>query len=141
MVKISKNFDLNEFIHSDTAQRLKIDNRPGVAVVDNIKWLVEAIMQPVRDKFGVVIVTSGFRCATLNKVVGGQPNSQHLMGQACDFIVRNAKPKDVFDYIKNNLDYDQLLFEYDSKGNRWIHVSHRHDGKNRKHAIFNYKSS
>lgn len=141
MVKISKNFDLNEFIHSDTAQRLKIDNRPSVAIIDNIKWLVEAIMQPVRDKFGVVIVTSGFRCATLNKAVGGQSNSQHLIGQACDFIVRNAKPKDVFDYIRDNLDYDQLLFEYDSKGNRWIHVSHRHDGKNRKYAVFNYKSS
>lgn len=142
MVKLSENFTLNEFLKSETAERLEIDNRPSVKVIDNLKWLTLAIMQPVRTHFGsIVIITSGFRCAMLNKAVGGQPSSQHLMGQACDFIMPNVNPKIVFDYIKNNLDFDQLLFEYDKKGNRWIHVSHRHDGKNRRHAIFNYKSS
>lgn len=141
MVKLSENFSLNEFLYSDTAKKKGIDNRPCVQVIDNLKWLAIDIMQPVRNKFGMVLITSGFRCATLNKAVGGQPNSQHLYGQACDFIVPQASPKTVFDYIKNNLDFDQLLFEYDSKGSRWMHVSHRHDGKNRHQAFYNYKSS
>lgn len=142
MVRLSENFGLNEFLYSDTANRLGIDNRPSVLVIDNLKYLVLNIMQPTRSHFDKpILITSGFRCAMLNKAVGGKPSSQHLMGQACDFIMPNVSPKLVFEYIKNNLDFDQLLFEYDNHGNRWIHVSHRKDGKNRKHAIFNYKSS
>lgn len=75
----------------------------------------------------------------MNKRIGGAANSQHLYGQAADFIVPQKDLKEVFKFIKAKLPYDQLLYEY-NKTDRWIHVSYRTDGKNRKQAIDNYKA-
>lgn len=142
MVRLSENFTLEELTYSDTARRLKIENRPGVKSVENLKQLVNNVLQPLRTWLGSpVLITSGYRSAMLNKKVGGVAQSQHQFGCAADFIVPNKSPKVIFDFIKNHLDFDQLLFEYDSKGNRWIHVSYNPDGNNRKQAIYNYKSS
>lgn len=97
-------------------------------------------MQPLRNNLGCpIVITSGFRCAVLNKRVGGASNSQHLYGQAADLIVPQKNLKDVFNYIKSHLPYDQLLYEY-NKTDKWIHVSYRADGHNRKQAIDNYKA-
>ena len=138
-MNLSQNFTLNELVYSVTAEVNRIDNRPNVKVVANLKALCENVLQPLRDSLGCpVIVSSGFRCAELNNKVGGRPNSEHLLGEAADFVVPQRKLKDVFNYIKAHLPYDQLLFEYDSSGNRWIHVSYRADGKNRRQAIDNY---
>ena len=138
-MKLTTNFTLNELVYSVTAEANKIDNRPNVKVVANLKALCENVLQPLRDYLGCpVIVSSGFRCAELNKKVGGRPNSQHLLGEAADFVVPQRNLKDAFNYIKGHLKYDQLLFEYDLSGNRWIHVSYRADGKNRRQAIDNY---
>ncbi len=140
-MKLTSNFTLNELVYSVTAEANKIDNRPNVKVVANLKALCENVLQPLRDYLGCpFIVSSGFRCAELNKKVGGRSNSQHLLGEAADFVVPQRNLKDVFNYIKGHLKYDQLLFEYDSSGNRWIHVSYRADGKNRRQAIDNYKA-
>lgn len=140
-MKLTQNFTLNELVYSVTAEANKIDNRPNVKVVANLKALCENVLQPLRDNLGcAVIISSGFRCAELNKKVGGRPNSQHLLGEAADFVVPQRNLKDVFNYIKAHLPYDQLLFEYNPSGDRWIHVSYRADGKNRRQAIDNYKA-
>lgn len=138
-MNLTENFTLNELVYSATAEKNKIDNRPSVQVIANLKSLCENVLQPLRNALGCpIVITSGFRCAVLNKKVGGQSNSQHLMGQAADLIVPRKDLKDVFNYIKSHLNYDQLLYEY-SKTDKWIHVSFRNDGHNRKQAIDNYK--
>lgn len=139
-MNLTKNFTIHELTYSPTAEANKIDNRPSVQVIANLKALCENVLQPLREYLNApVIVSSGFRCAQLNKKVGGRPNSQHCVGMACDFVVPQRNLKDVFKYIKNNLPYDQLLYEYNST-DKWIHVSYRSDGRNRKEAIDNYKA-
>ena len=138
-MNLSQNFTLQELIYSDTANAYKINNTPSEPVINNLKALCLNVLQPLRNALGCpIIISSGFRCAELNKKVGGRPNSQHLLGEAADFVVPQRNLKDVFNYIKGHLKYDQLLFEYDLSGNRWIHVSYRTDGKNRRQAIDNY---
>ena len=140
-MKLTDNFTLNELVYSVTAEANKIDNRPNVKVIANLQKLCENVLQPLRDYLGCpVIVTSGFRCAELNKKIGGNPNSHHLMGYAADFVVPQRNLKDVFNWMKSNLPYDQLLFEYNSSGDRWIHVSYVKDSLNRRMAIDNYKA-
>ena len=139
MVRLSKNFDSNEFTYSVTAHANKINNAPSIEILNNIKALCENVLQPLRDHLGCAVkITSGYRCKALNTKVGGHPNSQHLTGNAADFIVPSKNLKEVFNYIKDNLVYDQLLYEYDSKGSVWIHVSFV---RNRMQAIDNYKAS
>ena len=140
-MKLTDNFTLNELVYSVTAEANKIDNRPNVKVIANLQKLCENVLQPLRDYLGCpVIVTSGFRCAELNKKIGGKPNSHHLMGYAADFVVPQRNLKDVFNWMKSNLPYDQLLFEYNSSGDIWIHVSYIKDSLNRRMAIDNYKA-
>ena len=139
-MKLTQNFTLNELIYSATAEANKIDNRPSVPVISNLRALCTNVLQPLRDALGCpIVITSGFRCAELNKRIGGAANSGHLYGQAADFIVPQKNLKDVFNYIKSHLPYDQLLYEY-NKTDKWIHVSYRNDGHNRKQAIDNYKA-
>lgn len=139
MVKLSKNFDSNEFIYSVTAQANRINNAPSIEVMNNLKALCENVLQPLRDYLNSPVkITSGYRCKELNTKVGGKSNSQHLTGNAADLITPYKNLKDVFNYIKNNLVYDQLLYEYNSIGDIWVHVSYV---RNRMQAIDNYKSS
>lgn len=141
-MRLTDNFTLNELVYSVTAEANKIDNRPNVKVIANLQKLCENVLQPLRNHLGCpVIVTSGFRCAELNKKIGGRPNSQHLMGRAADFVVPQRNLKDVFNWMKDNLPYDQLLFEYNSSGDIWIHVSYVKDSLNRHQAIDNYKQT
>lgn len=138
-MNLSKNFTLEELTYSATANTYKISNKPNAEQIENLKRLAMNILQPIRDKFGVVRISSGFRSAELNKKVGGKSNSQHLKGQAVDIgYVAVTKPKDVFKYIKDNLDYDQLLYETAGPV-VWIHVSYVSKEKNRHQAIDNYK--
>lgn len=139
-MNLTNNFTLNELIYSTTAEKNKINNTPSQPVIKNLKALCENVLQPLRNNLGCpIVITSGFRCAVLNKRVGGASNSQHLYGQAADLVVPQKNLKDVFNYIKAHLPYDQLLYEY-SKRDKWIHVSYRTDGHNRKQAIDNYKA-
>lgn len=135
-MKLSKNFTLEELIYSETAKNYGIKNEPDENVVYNLKKLCENVLQPIRDKFGVVIVTSGYRCSKLNKKIGGKETSQHLYGQAADIQLKNADLKEVFYFIKNNLVFDQLLLEY-SKNSKWIHVSYT-TLRNRKYSNDKY---
>ena len=124
-----KNFKLSEFFRSSTAAKKGIKNEPSVderaTIVRNINLLVDNVLDPVRDKFGIpVIITSGYRCPQVNRLVGGVDNSQHMSGCAADFHVMGFTPSmmlGVFFYILNNLEYDQLIY-YRSKN--IIHVSY-----------------
>lgn len=130
---------ISELIYSDTAHVCNINNMPTIQAIDKMQDLIHYVLQPVRFKFGAVHVTSGYRCPALNKKVGGAVNSEHIYGQAADFVMceRRINLREVFTYIRDYLEYNQLLFERNSKGDVWIHVSYLR-GKNKKQAIDNY---
>jgi hypothetical protein len=138
--RISKNFTLEELRDSATAKRLGIINAPGVDEVCAMCALVHHILQPLRDAMQEPIkIGSGYRCSRLNQAVGGVANSQHTKGQAADLCIDGdlAKGKRWFNYIRQHLPYDQLIWEHNAKGSYWVHVSYRADGKNRQQVIDN----
>ena len=119
-------FALKEFVKSNTAARLGINNNPSEDVKKNIELLVEKILDPLREKFGKpIIVTSGYRCKELNKAVGGAAKSQHMSGEAADIrTVEDSKSanKELFNLIiELGLPFDQLINEHDYD---WVHVSY-----------------
>jgi hypothetical protein len=102
--------------------------------------LVHNVLQPLRDAMGESIkIGSGYRCPQLNKAVGGVSNSQHMKGEAVDLCIDGDKKKGRkwMTWIMENCDFDQLIWEHNSKGTYWVHVSYRADGKNRRQVIGN----
>ena len=139
MIKISKNFSLEELCRSTTAAAKKMRNEPGKEEIVNLTLLVLHVLQPLRDVIGESIpISSGYRSPALNKLVGGVTNSQHVTGQAADIAIGGnmTKGKQWFNYIKNNLPFDQLIWEHNKQGVYWIHVSYNKEG-NRKQIIDN----
>lgn len=124
-----KYFTLYELCKSDTAKKQNIDNFPTWEVVDNLKRIVEEILDPLREWYGKPInVNSGYRSQKLNKAVGGVNNSFHLTGCGVDIDANNtAENKKLFDYIKDNLPFTELGWEGNGS---WIHVGY--DGNNDK---------
>ena len=129
-LQLTTHFALSEFIRSGVALRLRIANTPTPEVVNNLRLLCEHILEPLRRRFGVIRITSGYRCEQLNKAVCGKPNSQHRLGQAADIHLSNKEvAMKMFHFIAENLDYDQLIFERRAgDGARWLHVSYRAEG-------------
>ena len=130
-----KYFTLNELIKSDAARRSKINNTPNKQEENNLIALVENILDPLREAYGKpIIVTSGFRCERLNKLVNGSKTSQHRTGQAAD--IRTVEDtveenKKIFDLAQElNLPFDQLIDEYNFD---WVHVSY--SPRNRKQIL------
>ena len=130
-----KYFTLDELIHSDTADRLGIDNTPTSEAVSNIDDLVTNVLDNLRDGWGrPIIVTSGYRCKELNAAVGGTRNSQHLKGQAADIVSDDfeAFRRFVRRWCKDN-EFDQCIFEHGG-GKEWIHISYV-EGRNRRQIL------
>lgn len=135
-MKLSENFTLEEMIKSETAIRKKIDNTPNGNQILNLIDLCENILQPLRDEFGAIHISSGYRSPKLNTAIGGSTSSQHcaLNGAAAD-INMNSKNADIFEWIKENTDFDQLIWEFgDDDCPSWVHVSYR-EGKNRNQIL------
>ncbi|MBQ6653149.1 MAG: peptidase M15 [Prevotella sp.] len=135
--QLSEHFRLREFIDSGTARRLNIDNTPEPVHVERLRQLCLHVLEPLRRRFGVIRVTSGYRCPRLNEAVGGVRGSQHLLGEAADIHISDmATGCKMFEFIRTHSDFDQLLFEHRLKnGCCWLHVSHRSDrGPNRHDA-------
>lgn len=126
-MKISKYISLSEVSTSQTAVRLGIDNTPTPEVIDNLKLVGAKVFDPMREALGKPIrISSGYRSPALNKKIGGAKNSQHTTGQALDLQgMDGLKNSVIFNYIKKNLDYDQLIWEYGTdKEPAWVHVSY-----------------
>jgi len=139
-MNLSKNLTLPEVIRSESAKRNGIDNTPTPEHLENLKILAQNIFQPIRDFFKSPIrVSSGYRSERLNRLVPGTSlTSQHSTGEALDIDMDGTKitNKQIFDFIKNNLDFDQLIAEFPQKGNpSWVHVSHKAKGKQRKQIL------
>ena len=125
-MNLSRNFTLSELIKSDTAIRRGINNNPNAEQIEKLKALCENILQPVRDHFGRVKVTSGFRSVELCEAIGSSARSQHAKAEAADFEVIGTDNAELFDWIKNNLSPDQLILEFytpSEPNSGWIHCS------------------
>jgi len=140
-MNLTEHFTLAEFVRSETADRKHIDNTPTPEVVSNLRALCRNILEPARVSFGAPIyITSGYRCPALNAAVGGKPTSQHLRGEAADLQVQGVKNlRKLYNAIKSHGVFDQLLYETNRTGAKWIHVSYTPYG-NRRQAIDNYKA-
>jgi zinc D-Ala-D-Ala carboxypeptidase len=125
-MQLTKNFYLSEFITSQTASRLNLDNTPSKTVIKNLKLLAEKILQPIRDAFDKpVIISSGYRSLAVNRAVGSTDKSQHVKGEAADFEIPSVDNYELAQWIHKNLNYDQLILEFYTGGNSgWIHVGY-----------------
>ena len=137
-MKLSENFTMAEFIKSDTATRLGIDNTPQGEHLEAAKALFENVVQKVRDHFGPTVLNSGYRSPKLNEAVRGVATSQHCLGEAADIEVPGVANGDLAQWIVDNLDFDQVILEFYTPGqpsSGWVHVSYKADGSNRKKAL------
>jgi len=138
-MNLSKNLSLAEMINSESAKRNGIKNEPTAEHLENMKKLAVNVFQPIRDHFNVPIhISSGYRSLALNKAIKGSLSSQHCSGEAMDIDmdgtdITNAK---IFNYIKDNLVFDQLIWEFGTDKNPdWVHVSYESKGKQRKQIL------
>ena len=136
---ISEHISYKEGVYSITATRLGIDNTPNNEQLDNMEVIAEKVFEPLREWVGGPIkINSFFRCPDLNKAIGGSSKSQHCHGQAIDIddtfgVVANS---DMYKYIKNNLDFDQLIWEFgDDEDPNWVHVSYVSKEGNRNRCL------
>jgi len=137
-MKLSNNFSLAEFTKSQTAERKGIDNTPEGDHLDAAIALFENVVQRVRDEFGPTVLNSGYRSPELNSAVGGSSTSQHCKGQAADIEVPGTPNAELAEWIRDNLDFDQLILEFYTPGipdSGWVHVSYNPDGENRKSIL------
>jgi len=145
-MEISKHLSLAEVSRSETAKRKGINNTPSGEHLENFKKLAENIFEPIREHFAVPIhISSGYRSKELNSAIGGSATSQHCQGEAIDIDMDGSASgvsnKDVFDYIKGHLNFDQLIWEFGSDNNPdWVHVSYESTGKQRKQILKAVKS-
>ena len=138
-MQLSKNLALAEVTRSETAKRKGVSNMPTEAHIANFKLLAEKVFQPIREHFGKPIhISSGYRSAALNKAIGGASSSQHCTGEAIDIDMDGTEisNKQVFDFIKEHLEFDQLIWEFGTDANPdWVHVSYESTGKQRKQVL------
>ena len=125
-------FSISELIHSDTAVLHNINNMPDINSLDNMLNLIFYVLNPIRERIKKpMIITSGYRNKEVNRLVGGKDTSQHLKGQAVDFVIQGMKPSEIIYLIRNMcIEYDQLINEYD----KWVHISFN-KGNNRQEAF------
>lgn len=138
-MQLSKHLSLAEVMRSEMAKRKGINNMPSKEHLENFKLLAENVFEPIREHFKVPIhISSGYRSKALNTVVKGSLSSQHCTGEAIDIdmdgtAITNAQ---IFNYIKDNLNFDQMIWEFGTDKNPdWVHVSYESTGKQRKQIL------
>jgi zinc D-Ala-D-Ala carboxypeptidase len=140
-MKLSEHLDLSEVVRSESAKRKGISNMPTPEHIANFKILAEKVFEPIREHFRCPIhISSGYRSKELNAAIGGSLTSQHCSGEAIDIDMdgtpNGVTNRMVFDYIKDNLEFDQLIYEFgDSNNPDWVHVSYETTGKQRKQIL------
>ena len=134
-MRLTAHFDLSEFTRSESAKREGLDNTPTAEHLENIKILCEKVLEPIRLRFGSINISSGYRGKMLNHFIGGSVNSDHCVGRAADLdmddVGTGVTNKEIFEYIKDNLEFDQLINEFNYS---WVHVGYRL-GANRKQVL------
>ena len=143
MDKLSKNVSYKEAIHSETAKRRGIDNSPTDEHLGNMLTVAQMIFQPLRDWVGGPIkINSFYRSPKLNSAIGGSSRSQHCNGQAIDIddVYGHKTNAEMYHWIKDNLDFDQMIWEFGTDENpAWVHVSYVDADKNRNRCLKAYK--
>ena len=144
-MKLTANITLDEMTKSDIAERKGINNNPSPKQMDNLKALAVNILQPVRSEFDKpLIIRSGFRCAELNIEIGSSINSQHCADNnsaAADFEIPGVDNKELAQWIRDNLIWDQIILEFYKEGepsSGWVHCSYSSD-LNRKQSLIAYR--
>lgn len=136
---ISKHISEKEATKSITALRLGLDNTPDGDTINNMKIIAESVFEVLREYVGGPIkINSFYRSTTLNQAIGGSTRSQHCKGQAIDIddIYGYKTNKEMFDYIKDNIDFDQLIWEFGNEDNPdWVHVSYVSKESNRNRVL------
>jgi|TARA_R110000765_G_scaffold352141_1_gene442048 hypothetical protein len=137
MIRLSTHFSLKELTRSQTAERKRIKNKPNDEEIENLKLLCEKILEPVREYYGIPFApSSGFRSFELNNAIGSSNKSQHITGQAVDFEIPGVPNMETALWIKEHLDYDQLLLEFYKEkipDSGWVHCSYDRE-RNRNQA-------
>ena len=134
-MKLSEHLSLSEVIRSESAKRNGISNMPTAEHIENFKILAAKVFEPIREHFGVPIrISSGYRSKELNRLIKGSSSSQHCKGQAIDIDMdgtsNGVTNTDVFNYIKDNLPFDQMIWEFGNEDNPdWVHVSYVPEGR------------
>ena len=136
--QLSEHFKLSEFTQSGTARRHKVKNVPGPREVERLRFLCVKSLEPMRRRFGVIRITSGFRCKKLNALVGGSPTSQHVLGEAADIHTGGRELSEkMFGFAKQNIPFDQLILEHNpAHGIYWLHISLKSDRPGNRHEAF-----
>ena len=143
MTKISKHITYKEATRSVTALRLGIENVPNDYELQNMELVAEKVFEPLRKAVnGPIKINSFFRCEELNKAIGGSSKSQHCQGRAIDIddVYGYVSNSYMYYYIKDNLDFDQLIWEFGTDTEPdWVHVSYVDSDSNRKRCLLAYK--
>jgi hypothetical protein len=142
---ISKHISDKEGVYSNTATRRGIDNIPNEKQLYNMKMVAKQIFEPLRAYVGGPIkINSFFRSEELNEAIGGSSKSQHCKGQAIDIddTFGRMTNAEMYEFIKNNLSFDQLIWEFGNEENpAWVHVSYVSEEKNRNRCLLAYKEN
>ncbi len=122
---------------SGVALEHDIPNKPNPRQVSAMRELAQHVLEPLRQRFGPIVISSGFRSQQVNLLVGGAIGSQHLRGEAADIVVNGvARGLQLFRFIRDHLDFDQLIWEpVGAATPRWLHVSYTTRRKNRRQVI------
>ena len=146
-MKLSKNLWLSEVTKSNTAIRRGIDNTPTELHIANLRYLAEKVFQPIREHFGrPIFVSSGYRSKALNEAIGGSQKSFHSHGMALDLDMdgkaQNISNADIFNFIKDNLPYTELIWEFVTTDKPdWVHVAIAKGREQEKNAKISYRES
>ena len=142
---ISSHISYREGVYSITATRLGINNTPNDIQLDNMELVADEIFEPLRAYVnGPIKINSFFRCPTLNKAIGGSTKSQHCKGQAIDIddTFGHASNAEMYHFIKENLDFDQIIWEFGNDDNPdWVHISYVSPEDNRNRCLKAYKEN
>lgn len=138
-MKLSEHLDLSEIIRSESAKRRGISNMPTEEHIKNLKLIAEKVFEPIRANFRQPIrISSGYRSQSLNAAIGGATRSQHSTGEALDIDMDGTalSNKEIFNFIKDKLSFDQLIWEFGTDNNPdWVHVSYSANGNQRKQVL------
>ena len=136
-MKLSKNFTLKELTKSSTAVRHGINNNPDKEQMINLVVLTNCVLQKIRDAHGRVDVNSGLRVLELNRAIGSGDSSQHVQGMAADIECPSISNMELAEWIRDNLEFDQLILEFytpQDPTSGWVHVSYNKE-ENRKRVL------